>query len=108
MPSKEDYINPHFTNKKKKFEQNIQVYSITNSRLSQLYKKDRQCACKCNTEARSRNHLHRGNEISIILSGSAYVALVIQHEKDVLVMMRVFWNFKLCRLANSYRTFEGV
>ena len=106
MQSKEDYINPHFTKKKKKVEQ--KVYSITNSNLSQLYKKDRQCACKRNNEARSRNHLNHGNEISIIRSESASVALVIQHEKGKLVMMRVFWNFKSFLLVNSYRPFEGM
>lgn len=87
MPRKEDYINPHFT-QKKKVEQKI--YSITNSSLSELYKKDRQCACNRNTEARSRNHLSCGNEISIVIFESASVTLVIQLEKGMLVMMRVF------------------
>jgi hypothetical protein len=73
---------------KKKVEQKI--YSITNSSLSELYKKDRQCACNRNTEARSRNHLSCGNEISIVIFESASVTLVIQLEKGMLVMMRVF------------------
>ena len=105
MSTKEDYINPHFT-KKKKVEQNI--HSIINSSLSQRYKKERQCACKRDTEARSRNHLSRGNEISSILTESASVALVTQHEKGMLVMMRVFRNFKPCRLVHCYRPFEGA
>jgi hypothetical protein len=42
---------------------------------------DRQCTCKCNMEARSRNHCGHGKAINITHSECISVTLVMQHAK---------------------------
>ena len=45
----------------------------------EIIDKVRQCACKCNIEARSGNHYCRGKAIGITRSECESLALVIQH-----------------------------
>jgi len=61
-------------------------------------KPDRQCTCKRNIEARSRNYFCRGETVTITCSGCMSVALVIQHTKPI---RRIILSPVAC-LAVSY------
>jgi hypothetical protein len=66
-----------------------------------IFKQDRQCKYKRNTEARSRNHCCRGKAISITYSECVSVALVIQHAKR---MLRIILPSVACLALQYFST----
>jgi len=75
--------NSHFWRRKSKyiFRNNKIIQSRNrNVKLTRItHKQDEQCTCKCNIEARSRNHSSSGRAISTAHSECVSLAIIIQH-----------------------------
>ena len=73
-------------------------------------RQDRQCTCKRNTEARSRNHFCRGIATIIIYSECVSVAFVIQHavhmHRATLPMVCIFLPHNFTS-SHQWHTFRG-